>query len=68
MAAERVSPHHLFNQLETPLVLSLIAAGVDELSRVVGGYLVDRVALSGAHPMPQLLLSCLYKHQVQDHE
>jgi hypothetical protein len=33
----RVSPHRVSSLLERPLVLELIAAAVDELSRVVGG-------------------------------
>ena len=33
----RVSPHQVSNLLERSLVLELIAAAVDELSRVVGG-------------------------------
>lgn len=40
MAAVRVSPRLVSNQLENPLVLSLIAAGFDELSRVEGGQLI----------------------------
>ena len=33
----RVSPYQVSSLLEWPLVLELIAAAVDELSRVVGG-------------------------------
>ena len=33
----RVSPYRVSSLLERPLVLELIAAAVDELSRVVGG-------------------------------
>ena len=33
----RVSPYQVSSLLERPLVLELIAAAVDELSRVVGG-------------------------------
>jgi hypothetical protein len=33
----RVSPHRVSSLLERPLVLELIAAAVDKLSRVVGG-------------------------------
>ena len=33
----RVSPHRVSSLLERPLILELIAAAVDELSRVVGG-------------------------------
>jgi hypothetical protein len=40
MAAVRVSPRLVSNQLENPLVLSLIAASFDELSRVEGGQLI----------------------------
>jgi hypothetical protein len=33
----RVSPHRVSSLLERPLILELIAAAVDKLSRVVGG-------------------------------
>jgi hypothetical protein len=35
--AERVSPYRVSNLLERPLVLELIAAAVNKLSRVVSG-------------------------------
>ena len=43
----RVSPYRVSSLLERPLVLELIAAAVDELSRVVGGPLCALGAIIG---------------------